>query len=98
MANLFELDLKRRVLWLLLTFLCMGSFAGAQTDTSSRASSLPLLAAGRYLGTTFYSSGRVPEDQATWGAIEEAVTAGMNALWNLKQPSPGLKAKGSYPI
>jgi hypothetical protein len=95
MDKVFELDIKRRVLWLLLSFLGVGSFAFAQTDTSSPASSLPLLEAGRYLGTTFYSSGRVPEDQATWDAIEEAVTAGMNAFsfnedWRALEPVPGV--------
>ncbi len=94
MANLFEFDLKHRVLWLLLTF-CIGSFACAQMDTSSRASSLPLLATGRHLGTTFFSSGRVPEEQVTWDALEEATAHGMNAFafnedWQDLEVAPGV--------
>jgi hypothetical protein len=90
-ANLFEFNIK---LWFLLTFLCVGSFTLAQTDTSP-ASSLPLLAAGLHMGTTFYSSGRVPENQETLNALEEAVTAGMNAFhfnqdWPALEPASGI--------
>lgn len=82
-------------IWL-ITFvsLLMLSAGFSSAQDAIPASELPLLEAGLHLGTTFYGSGRIPEDATLPSLLADAAAHGMNAFtfyedWSALEPEAG---------
>lgn len=82
---------------LLMLLACLATVSGvrslvAQEDGAS--SELPLLGPGMHIGTTFYGSGDVPDDETLSDVVTNAASQGMDAFtfyadWADLEPEPG---------